>query len=186
MDVIPTKLPGVLLIKPKIFGDERGFFYESFQQEQYRTVGLTLPFVQDNHSRSRQGVLRGLHYQRKHAQGKLVMVTRGAVFDVAVDIRPNSPQFGQWVGEVISDENHYQLYIPPGFAHGFYVLSEVADFCYKCTDYYHSEYEAGIIWNDPSINIAWPITGQPELSAKDQKSPTLAQIEKDHLPEYEI
>lgn len=182
MEVIKTKLPGVLLIKPKTFGDNRGFFYESFQAERYYAAGLTLTFVQDNHSRSCQGVLRGLHYQYKYPQGKLVSVTRGEVWDVAVDIRKGSPTFGQWVGALLNDENHHQLYVPPGFAHGFYVLSEIADFCYKCTDYYYSEYDAGIIWNDPTLAIEWPLLRQPELSGKDQKLPLLANIIPDYLP----
>ncbi len=184
MDVIETKLPGVLLIKPKSFGDDRGFFYEGFQAERYQKAGILLPFVQDNHSRSCRGVLRGLHYQYKHPQGKLVSVTRGEVFDVAVDVRHNSPYFGQWIGVMLNDENHHQLYISPGFAHGFYVISEIADFYYKCTDYYYPEYDAGVTWNDPTISIEWPLLQQPALSSKDQKLPLLADIVPDHLPPY--
>lgn len=175
MKIIETALPGVLIIEPRVFGDHRGFFLETFQAERYREAGITLPFVQDNHSRSGQGVLRGLHFQRSRPQGKLVSVSRGAVYDVAVDINPDSPTCGQFVGIELNDENHRQLWIPPGYAHGFCVLSEVADFQYKCTDYYIPEDEGGLLWNDPEINIPWPIE-QPLLSAKDQRNPTLAQL----------
>jgi len=184
MNVITTDLPGVLLIEPKVFGDHRGFFLETFQQERYRRAGIALPFVQDNHSRSRRGVLRGLHFQLRHPQGKLVQVMRGAVFDVAVDIRRGSPTFGRWFGAELSDENHRQLYIPPGFAHGFCVLSETADFLYKCTDYYHPEDEDGISWQDPAIGIDWPIT-DPLLSERDRNLPLLADMEPDRLPVYQ-
>lgn len=182
MEVIATKIPDVLLIKPRVFQDSRGFFYESFQQKRYQEFGINLKFVQDNCSRSTQGTLRGLHYQRQHAQGKLVSVVRGSVLDVAVDIRPGSPYFGQWVSEILSDENHHQLYIPPGFAHGFYVLSEIADFHYKCTDYYYPEYDGGIIWNDPKLAIDWNLKGQPELSSKDQQFSFLSEIALKDLP----
>ena len=175
MQVIKTKLPGVLIIEPKVFGDARGFFLESFHAERYAAAGITLPFVQDNHSRSARGVLRGLHFQRTRPQGKLVSVSRGAVFDVAVDINPASPTCGQYVGVELTDENHRQLWIPPGYAHGFCVLSDVADFQYKCTDLYCPEDEGGLLWNDPDVNIAWPIS-QPLLSAKDQANPTLAEL----------
>lgn len=175
MKIIETALPGVLIIEPRVFGDHRGFFLETFQTERYREAGIALPFVQDNHSRSGQGVLRGLHFQRSRPQGKLVSCSRGAVYDVAVDINPDSPTCGQFVGIELNDENHRQLWIPPGYAHGFCVLSEVADFQYKCTDYYIPEDEGGLLWNDPQVNIPWPIE-QPLLSAKDQRNPTLAQL----------
>lgn len=177
MKVIETALPGVLIIEPKVFGDQRGFFLESFQTERYRDAGIDLPFVQDNHSRSQRGVLRGLHFQRTRPQGKLVSVSRGSVYDVAVDINPDSPTCGQYVGVELNDENHRQLWVPPGYAHGFCVLSEVADFQYKCTDLYFPEDEGGLIWNDPEVNIPWPIE-QPLLSGKDQLNPTLQQLIK--------
>ncbi|MEM1269667.1 MAG: dTDP-4-dehydrorhamnose 3,5-epimerase [Bacteroidota bacterium] len=167
MTVTTTKLPGVLILEPKVFGDERGFFLETFHAERYREAGLPLPFVQDNHSRSRKGVLRGLHAQGTHPQGKLVGVTRGRVFDVAADARVGSPTFGQWVGVELDDESHRQLYIPPGYLHGFCVLSEVADFVYKCTDVYHPNDEIGIRWDDPTFAIDWPIA-DPIVSAKDR------------------
>lgn len=175
MKITTTALPGVLIIEPKAFGDARGFFLETFQSERYAKEGITLPFVQDNHSRSQRGVLRGLHLQRNRPQGKLVSVSRGSVFDVAVDIDPQSATFGQYVGIELSDDNHLQLWIPPGYAHGFCVLSEVADFQYKCTDFYYPEDEAGIIWNDPDVNIAWPLDN-PLLSEKDQKLPRLREL----------
>lgn len=177
MKVIETRLPGVRIIEPKAFGDSRGFFVETFQVERYRELaGIELPFVQDNHSRSTRGVLRGLHAQNPHPQGKLVRVSTGSVFDVAVDINPHSPTFGQWVGVELSDTNHRQLWIPPGYAHGFQVLSDIADFEYKCTDYYHPEAEVGVIWNDPEVGIEWPLPDEARLSPKDTKLPTLAQI----------
>jgi dTDP-4-dehydrorhamnose 3,5-epimerase len=175
LNVIETRLPGVRIIEPKVHGDARGFFVETFQVERYRDAGIDLPFVQDNHSRSSRGVLRGLHAQKPYAQGKLVRVSRGAVFDVAVDIDPRSATFGQWVGVELSDSNHRQLWIPPGYAHGFQVLSEIADFEYKCTELYHPETETGVIWNDPELAIEWPIR-EPQLSPKDLKLPTLAEI----------
>ena len=175
MKITTTALPGVLIIEPKAFGDARGFFLETFQSERYAKAGITLPFVQDNHSRSQRGVLRGLHLQSNRPQGKLVSVSRGSVFDVAVDIDPQSATFGQHVGVELSDDNHLQLWIPPGYAHGFCVLSEVADFQYKCTDFYYPEDEAGIIWNDPDVNIAWPLDN-PLLSEKDQKLPRLREL----------
>ncbi|MBX3707323.1 MAG: dTDP-4-dehydrorhamnose 3,5-epimerase [Pseudomonadales bacterium] len=176
MIVEETRLPGVRIIQPTVHGDERGFFVETFQAERYRELaGIDLPFVQDNHSRSRRGILRGLHAQRRHPQGKLVRVARGEVFDVAADIDPSSATFGQWVGVVLSDTNMRQLWIPPGYAHGFLVLSETADFEYKCTDYYHPEDETGALWNDSQLAINWPIAN-PELSAKDQMLPTLASL----------
>lgn len=175
MNVIETKLPGVLIIEPKVFGDHRGFFIETFQVERYCKVGISLPFVQDNHSRSPRGVLRGLHFQRTRPQGKLVSVSRGSVYDVAVDIDPDSPTCGQFVGVELNDENHRQLWIPPGYAHGFCVLSEVADFQYKCTDLYFPADEGGLLWNDPELNISWPVQ-EPQLSARDRQNPTLRQL----------
>ena len=175
MKVIETILPGVLIIEPKVFGDARGFFVESFQVERYRDAGITLPFVQDNHSRSRRGVLRGLHFQRTRPQGKLVRASRGAVYDVAVGIDPASATFGRYVGVELNDENHRQLWIPPGYAHGFCVLSEVADFEYKCTDFYFPEDEGGLAWNDPDVGIPWPIEA-PLLSEKDLKNPGLREL----------
>lgn len=175
MKVIETELPGVLIIEPRVFGDERGFFLETFQVERYREVGIALPFVQDNHSRSRRGVLRGLHFQRTRPQGKLVSVCRGAVYDVAVDIDPSSSTCGRFVGVELSDENHRQLWVPPGYAHGFCVLSEIADFQYKCTDFYCPEDEGGLLWSDPDVNIPWPVE-VPQLSAKDRGNPSLRQL----------
>ncbi|BBL69908.1 dTDP-4-dehydrorhamnose 3,5-epimerase [Methylogaea oryzae] len=169
MRITATAIPDVLMLEPKVFGDERGFFFESFNQKAFeQAVGAALPFVQDNHSRSAKGVLRGLHYQIKQAQGKLVRVVAGEVFDVAVDLRKSSPSFGRWVGERLSAENKRQLWVPPGFAHGFLVLSESAEFLYKTTDYYAPEHERSIAWNDPDLGIAWPLSGEPSLSAKDQ------------------
>ena len=175
MIVEETRLAGVLLVKPKLNGDSRGFFLETFNEQRYTEAGIpgsALRFVQDNYSRSAQGVLRGLHFQRRYPQGKLVQVIKGSVFDVAVDIRPGSSTFGQWVGVELSEDNLHQLWVPPGFAHGFCVLSETADFQYKCTDFYHPEDEEGIIWNDPDIGIGWPFEA-PLLSAKDQANPRL-------------
>jgi len=178
MNIVETALPGVLVIEPKIFGDARGFFLESWNQASFAQAGLTMDFVQDNHSRSARGVLRGLHYQLENPQGKLVRVTQGAVYDVAVDIRRSSPQFGQWVGVELSADNHRMLWIPPGFAHGFLVLSETADFLYKCTSLYHPPSDRGIRWDDPQIGIAWPNVGMaPQLSGKDAAAPHLAHAE---------
>ena len=177
MKATPTAIPDVLLIEPKVFGDARGFFYESFNQQAFDdALGRHVTFVQDNHSRSTKGVLRGLHYQADpHAQGKLVRVVLGAVFDVAVDIRRDSPTFGRWVGAELSEENQRQLWLPPGMAHGFLVLSESADFLYKATDYYAPQAEHSIRWDDPSLGIAWPLGGEaPRLSAKDAAAPRLA------------
>ena len=169
-------IPDVVLIEPKVFGDARGFFFESFNQKAFNeATGTNHAFVQDNHSRSSQGVLRGLHYQIQQPQGKLVRVARGRVWDVAVDIRKSSPTFGQWVGAELSEDNQHQLWVPPGFAHGFVVLSESADFLYKTTDYYAPEYERCIAWNDPQLAIAWPIAGAPSLSAKDMQGFAFAQ-----------
>jgi dTDP-4-dehydrorhamnose 3,5-epimerase len=168
--VTPTAIPDVLVIEPKVFGDARGFFFESFNQKAFHeATELDVQFVQDNHSRSAKGVLRGLHYQLQQPQGKLVRVVRGAVFDVAVDIRKRSPTFGQWVGCELSEHNHRQMWVPAGFAHGFLVLSESADFLYKTTDYYAPEHERCVAWNDPDIGIAWPVLdATPVLSVKDQ------------------
>ena len=170
MNVISTSIPDVKLIEPKVFGDARGFFFESFNQKAFNeATGTQHEFVQDNHSRSAKGVLRGLHYQIQQPQGKLVRVARGRVWDVTVDIRKSSPTFGQWVGAELSEDNQHQLWVPPGFAHGFVVLSESADFLYKTTDYYAPEHERCIAWNDPQLAIAWPIAGAPSLSAKDMQ-----------------
>jgi dTDP-4-dehydrorhamnose 3,5-epimerase len=174
----PTAIPDVLLIEPKVFGDARGFFFESWNARAFReATGVDASFVQDNHSRSARGVLRGLHYQLRQPQGKLVRVVRGAVFDVAVDLRRASPHFGRWVGAELSEDNQRQLWVPPGFAHGFLVLSESADFLYKTTDYYAPEHERCIAWNDPDIAIAWPSGITPVLSQKDSRGQPLAQAE---------
>ena len=171
-------IPDVVLIEPKVFGDARGFFFESFNQQAFNEATATShQFVQDNHSRSAKGVLRGLHYQIEQPQGKLVRVVRGAVWDVAVDIRKGSPTFGQWVGAELSEDNQHQLWVPPGFAHGFVVLSDSADFLYKTTDYYAPQHERCIAWNDPRLAIAWPLAGEPVLSAKDQAGKPLAEAE---------
>ena len=180
MKVISTSIPDVLIIEPKVFGDSRGFFFESFNQKNFsRETGLDVKFVQDNHSRSAKGVLRGLHYQVRQPQGKLVRVVRGAVFDVSVDIRKSSPTFGRWIGVELSEDNYRQLWVPPGFAHGFYVLSESADFLYKTTDYYIPDFERSLLWNDSDIGISWPIGDgtQPITSAKDTNAARLADVE---------
>lgn len=174
MSIISTLIPEVLVIEPKVFSDERGFFYESFNQSNFvQATGLKLTFVQDNHSKSARNVLRGLHYQIQQPQGKLVRVVQGEVFDVAVDIRKSSPTFGQWVGEILSAENKKQLWVPEGFAHGFLVLSETAEFLYKTTDYYVPQHERCIAWNDPYLAINWPIESMPSLSGKDAQGCTL-------------
>lgn len=175
MKITETKLAGVLIIEPKVFGDSRGFFKETFQAERYREAGIEYTFVQDNYSRSQKGVLRGLHFQITKPQGKLVFCPKGAVFDVAVDIDPESSTYGQYVGVELTEENHKQLWVPPGYAHGFCVLSETADFQYKCTDYYDPSDEGGVIWNDPDVAIEWPIDN-PSLSSKDALLPTLADV----------
>jgi dTDP-4-dehydrorhamnose 3,5-epimerase len=178
MKITPTTIPDVLLIEPKIFGDERGFFFESFSQRIFdEAVGRPVSFVQDNHSKSRRGVLRGLHYQIQNSQGKLVRVTEGEVFDVAVDIRRSSLTFGKWAGVHLSADNKKQLWIPPGFAHGFLVLSDTAEFLYKTTDYYTPAHERCILWNDASLAIAWPLQQQPALSVKDTAGLSLAHAE---------
>ncbi|BBP74179.1 dTDP-4-dehydrorhamnose 3,5-epimerase [Pseudomonas gingeri NCPPB 3146 = LMG 5327] len=174
MKATPTRLPGVLILEPKVFGDERGFFYESFNARAFQeATGLDLEFVQDNHSRSQKGVLRGLHYQLENTQGKLVRVIAGEVLDVAVDIRRSSAHFGQWVGVRLSGENHRQLWVPEGFAHGFVVLSDYAEFLYKTTDYYTPSAERSIRWDDPTLAIDWEFEGVPQLSAKDQNGKSL-------------
>ncbi len=181
MNVIETALPGLLILEPKVFGDARGFFMESFNARAFaEATGLDVNFVQDNHSRSARGVLRGLHYQVEQAQGKLVRVTRGSVFDVAVDLRRASPTFGQWAGVELSEDNHRQLWIPPGFAHGFLVTSDSADFLYKTTDYYAPQHERSLLWNDPTVGVEWPLhllDGEPLLSAKDVAGKVLAECE---------
>jgi dTDP-4-dehydrorhamnose 3,5-epimerase len=177
MNVIETSLPGVLILEPKVFGDERGFFFESYNKKALEKAGITADFVQDNHSRSVRNVLRGLHYQINQPQGKLVRVIQGEVFDVAVDIRRRSPHFGKWVGFNLSAENKRVAWIPPGFAHGFLVLSDVTEFLYKTTDYWAPEYERCISWNDPDLAIIWPLRGDPMLSAKDKNGLTLRTAE---------
>lgn len=183
MKIIETHIADVLLIEPKVFGDDRGFFMESYQQQRYAEIGIDRAFVQDNVSSSRRGVLRGLHFQNPNPQGKLVSVLQGEVYDVAVDIRVGSPSFGQWYGAYLSGENKRQLWVPEGFAHGFCVTSESALFTYKCTDYYAAPYEASILWNDPAIGIEWP-TQSPVLSAKDSAAPSLKDIPSEQLPQY--
>ena len=178
MNVIKTKLKDCVIIEPKVFGDERGFFLETFQADRYADLaGITFPFVQDNHSRSSKGVLRGLHFQKTKPQGKLVRVVRGEVYDVAVDLRSGSATYGQWEAVILSEENKTQFWVPPGFAHGFVVLSETADFEYKCTDYYDPSDEGSLLWNDPDLNIPWPIDN-PKLSEKDVNAPLLADLKK--------
>ncbi|MCP9451771.1 MAG: dTDP-4-dehydrorhamnose 3,5-epimerase [Nitrospira sp.] len=178
MRATPLAIPDVVLLEPQVFGDDRGFFFESFNQARFEAaIGKPITFVQDNHSRSVKGVLRGLHYQIRQPQGKLVRIVVGAVFDVAVDLRRSSPTFGQWVGEILSAENKRQLWIPEGFAHGFVVLSEVAECLYKTTDYYAPEHERCLIWNDPTVGITWPLEGAPILSSKDRQGVTFDRAE---------
>jgi dTDP-4-dehydrorhamnose 3,5-epimerase len=178
MNVLQTAIPGLLILEPKVFGDSRGFFMESFNAKAFRdATGLDVNFVQDNHSRSGKGVLRGLHYQIEQAQGKLVRVVRGSVFDMAVDLRKASPTFGKWAGVELSEENHRQLWIPPGFAHGFLVTSESADFLYKTTDYYAPQFERSLAWNDPTVGVVWPLEGEPQLSAKDVAGKVLGECD---------
>jgi len=179
MKFTPTAIPDVILIEPKVFGDPRGFFLETWQSQKFAAAGIDMPFVQDNLSRSRQGTLRGLHYQIQQPQGKLVWVLAGEIFDVVVDLRRTSPTFGRWTGSTLSGENHAMLWVPPGFAHGFYVLSASADFCYKCTDYYAPEQERTIRWDAPELNITWPLApGEtPLLSAKDAAGTNLTTAE---------
>ena len=177
MKVQSTQIPGVLIVEPTVFGDDRGFFLESFNEREMRNIGIDAHFVQDNHSRSQRNVLRGLHYQISQPQGKLVRVVSGKVFDVAVDIRRDSQAFGKWVGVELSAENKRMLWMPPGLAHGFVVLSESADFLYKATDYYAQEFERTILWNDPDLAIEWPLAGQPILSSKDAAAKTFREAE---------
>ncbi len=176
MQISETRLRGMYLIEPRVFADERGFFMETYHQAKFADGGITLPFVQDNHSRSCRGTLRGLHYQIQHPQGKLVRVVQGEVYDVGVDLRRDSPTFGLWIGEYLSAENKRQLYVPPGFAHGFCVVSETAEVTYKCTDLYHPEHERSLLWNDPQLDIDWPIE-EPILSAKDAAGSPLGEAE---------
>lgn len=176
--VIPTAIPDVLVLEPKVFGDARGFFFESFNARDFaEATGVDAQFVQDNHSKSAKGVLRGLHYQIQHAQGKLVRVVQGRVFDVAVDLRKSSPTFGRWAGTELSADNNRQMWVPPGFAHGFVVLSESAEFLYKTTDYWYPDHERSLAWNDAAIGIEWPIDFAPQLATKDQAGKLLAEAE---------
>lgn len=177
MKRLPTAIPEVLLLEPKVFGDERGFFFESYNRRTLAELGVTAEFVQDNHSRSTIGVLRGLLYQRHHPQGKLVRVISGEVFDVAVDLRRSSPSYGQWVSSTLTAENKRMMWIPPGFAHGFLTLSESAEFLYKTTDYWHPDDERCLIWNDPDLAIAWPLAGEPQLAAKDRAGLKLSEAD---------
>jgi dTDP-4-dehydrorhamnose 3,5-epimerase len=181
--IVETPLPGVMVFEPKRSGDNRGFFLETYRDDVFERSGITENFVQDNHSRSTKGVLRGLHYQLMQPQGKLVRVATGSVFDVAVDVRRGSPTFGDWFGTTLDDENMRMMYVPPGFAHGFIVLSETADFIYKCTDYYHPESEQGILWNDPNIGIEWPIA-DVQLSDKDKRNVVLEKQSENLLPKF--
>lgn len=177
MRFIPTAIPDVVIIEPKIFSDERGFFLESYQRENFSRAGIPLDFVQDNHSKSRHGTLRGFHYQIKQPQGKLIRVAAGEIFDVAVDIRRHSPTFGKWVGDLLSADNRKMLWVPPGFAHGFYVTGAEAEVLYKATDYYAPQWERTILWNDPTINIDWRLDGSPILSSKDEAAKLLSEAE---------
>ncbi len=177
MNVIRTDIPDVIVVEPRVFRDPRGFFKETFQRNRYAEAGIRADFVQDNISRSRKGTLRGLHLQIQHPQAKLVQALTGRIFDVAVDLRRSSPTFGGWVGMELNDENHRQMYIPPGFAHGFCVLSETADLFYKCSDFYYPEHERTLLWNDPTVGILWPLEGEPVLSDKDRSGKRLADVE---------
>lgn len=183
---IKTKLEGVYIIEPKVFGDNRGYFMEIYNKKQFEEAGLNMTFVQDNESKSTKGVLRGLHFQKKHTQGKLVRATKGKVFDVAVDLRYGSPTYGQWEGVILSEENKRQFYIPEGFAHGFLVLSDEAIFNYKCTDFYAPEYDGGVMWNDPDINIKWLLDGIDNilLSEKDKVHPNLKELDLDGYEDF--
>ena len=183
LQITPTTLPEVLIVEPKVFGDSRGFFFESWHLERYRDLGVPDTFVQDNVSRSVRGTLRGLHVQEPYGQGKLIQVLDGEVFDVAVDVRVGSPTFGHWVGERLSSENHLQIYVPPGFAHGFCVISESALFSYKCTELYHPETELSIAWNDPAIGIDWPLE-EPLLSNRDAEARSLRELSRERLPRW--
>lgn len=185
MNIVETNLPEVLIIEPKVFGDHRGFFVETYQNQRYKEMGIDIDFVQDNLSYSKKGTLRGLHLQNPHPQGKLVQVLQGEVFDVAVDVRVGSPTFGQWYGVTLSSENKKQFWVPAGFAHGFCVTSDTALFTYKCTDYYAPRNELSILWNDPDVGIDWPLDCEPTLSDKDQKAKRLQDIPKSELVKYE-
>lgn len=184
MKIVETNIPGVLLLEPKVFGDERGWFMESWQQRRYAEAGLPERFVQDNQAYSRKGVLRGLHIQHPFGQGKLVQVVMGEVFDVAVDLRRGSPTYGHWAGVRLTGANKHQFYVPPGFGHGYYVLSEEALFSYKCTEYYHPETEFSVRWDDPAIGIEWPLDGEPMLSDKDRNALLLAEVDPARLPTF--
>jgi dTDP-4-dehydrorhamnose 3,5-epimerase len=176
--VTPTAIPDVLMLEPKVFGDDRGYFFESYNARNFQeATGLQVEFVQDNHSMSTKGVLRGLHYQIQHPQGKLLRVVAGSVFDVAVDLRTSSPTFGRWVGAMLSAENRRQLWIPPGFAHGFLALSDTAEVLYKITDYWFPEHERTLLWNDPTLKISWPVDGEPRLAAKDVEGKLFGEVE---------
>jgi dTDP-4-dehydrorhamnose 3,5-epimerase len=183
MNIIKTKLPGVLILEPKVFPDDRGYFLETWNSKRYEQAGIPGPFVQDNISFSKKGILRGLHFQYPQSQGKLIQVLSGEVMDVVVDISIDSPTYGQWHGEILSESNHRQMYIPPGFAHGYCVTSETAIFSYKCTDFYNPSTEHGIIWNDPDIGIEWPIA-RPVLSDKDRAYPRLKDLRPEYLPQF--
>lgn len=184
MKVVASEIGGVLLVEPKVFGDARGFFVETFHEARYREHGIAGPFVQDNMSRSARGIVRGLHLQQPHGQGKLVWVVEGSVLDVAVDVRVGSPTFGKWAAYEISAENHRQVWVPPGFAHGFAVTSESALFVYKCTDVYHPEAEVGVLWNDPDLAIPWPIEREAIVSDKDRRHPRLRDVDPARLPRF--
>lgn len=183
MKIIETKLPGVFVLEPKVFTDDRGYFLETWNSKRYEQAGIPGPFVQDNISFSKKGILRGLHFQYPQSQGKLIQVLSGEVLDVVVDISVDSPTYGEWFDEVLSESNHRQMYVPPGFAHGYCVMSEMALFSYKCTDFYNPETEHGIIWNDPDIGIKWPID-QPSLSPKDEAYPRLKDLRPENLPQF--
>ena len=185
LEIVETSLPGVLLIKPRIFEDSRGFFLETYRADVLASAGVHESFVQDNHSRSARGVLRGLHYQLRHPQAKLCRVTRGEVLDIAVDIRLGSPHFGKWVGAVLSEENRHALYLPKGFAHGFVVRSDIADFLYKCSDYYDAADDCGVLWNDPALAIDWGVPS-PIVSLKDQRNLPLSLVPRDRLPVFQL
>ena len=185
MNIIETALAGVIRIEPKVFGDNRGMFLETWQANRYQKADIPGPFVQSNFAKSHRGVLRGLHYQLKHPQGKLVWVTRGEIFDVVVDVRVGSPTFGQWIGETLTEHNHWQLYVPPGFAHGYCVVSEIADVHYFCTDFYEPNDEYGVRWDDETLKISWPIS-PPTVSDKDQVLPFLKNISKTNLPLFDV
>lgn len=177
MQLIPTRIPDVLILEPVVHGDHRGFFLETYRKEVFTAAGVDVDFVQDNHSKSARGVLRGLHYQLQQPQGKLVRVVQGEVFDVAVDLRRSSPTFGQWVGELLNEDNKCAMWVPPGFAHGFVVISETAEVTYKCTTYYAPQHERTLLWNDPALGIDWPPVGEVQLSEKDRLAPVLANAE---------